>query len=89
MQVVGVTFDSPGRNSAWAEDEGYQFELWTDSARELAMAYGAATSASAPIPDRITVILDAEGNQLLEYEVSSVGTHPGQVLADCEVLFGE
>ena len=86
---MGVTFDSPSRNKAWAEEEGYQYELWTDDTRALALAYGAVDSASAVIPQRLTVVLDADGNQLLEYEVSTIGTHPGQVLSDCEVLFGD
>lgn len=86
---MGVSFDSPRRNAAWAEDEGYQFELWTDDDRALALTYGAAESRSDAFAQRITVILDSEGNQLLEYEVSSLGTHPAQVLEDCQALFGD
>lgn len=89
MQIVGVSFDDPDRNANWAADEGFQFELWTDDDRTLAVAYGAASSSSARFANRITVVLDADGNQLLEYEVSSVGTHPAAVLEDCELLFGE
>ena len=89
VEIVGVSFDSPSRNSAWAEDEGFQFELWTDEDRTLAVTYGAANSTSARFADRVTVLLDADGNQLLEYEVSSIGTHPADVLEDCEALFGD
>ena len=89
MQIVGVSFDAPDRNANWAADEGFQFELWTDDDRTLAVAYGAASSSSARFANRVTVVLDADGNQLLEYEVSSVGTHPAAVLEDCELLFGE
>ena len=88
VEIVGVSFDPPGRNSAWAADEGFQFELWTDDDRTLAVTYGAASSTSASFANRITVLLDAEGNQVLEYEVSSIGTHPADVLEDCEALFG-
>ena len=86
---MGVSFDAPDRNANWAADEGFQFELWTDDDRTLAVAYGAAASSSARFANRITVVLDSDGNQLLEYEVSSVGTHPAAVLEDCELLFGE
>ena len=86
---MGVSFDAPDRNANWAADEGFQFELWTDDDRTLAVAYGAASSSSARFANRVTVVLDADGNQLLEYEVSSVGTHPAAVLEDCELLFGE
>ena len=86
---MGVSFSSTATTSAWAADEGFQFELWTDDDRTLALTYGAASSSSARFADRITVILDAEGNHVLEYDVTSIGTHPAQVLEDCEVLFGE
>lgn len=85
-----MSFDSPEKNAAWAEDEGFAFELWTDSEdRTLAQAYGAASSSSAAYADRVTVLLDAEGRLLLEYEVGGIATHPGQVLSDCQQLFGD
>jgi peroxiredoxin Q/BCP len=89
VEIVGVSFDSPSRNSDWADDEGFQFELWTDGNSTLAVTYGAASSAGARFADRVTVLLDADGNQVLEYEVSSIGTHPADVLEDCEALFGD
>ena len=72
-----------------AEQE-YLYEVWTDEDRELAMHYGAASSSSAFIPDRITVLLDANGDLLLEYlDGTSAGSHPQEVLDDCELLFGD
>lgn len=85
---MAVGFDSPEVNQAWAEDEGYQFEIWTDDDKTLAVYYGAAASTSATVPLRVTKILDAEGELILEYSVTNVGTHPAQVLADCQALFG-
>ena len=53
------------------------------------MTYGAAEDAGAWLPERVSVILDADGNLLLEYmDNVSTGTHPTNVLADCEILFG-
>ena len=89
MQIVGVSFDDPATNRAWAEDEGFGFELWTDEDKTLALYYGAANSPSAGFASRVTKILDASGTLVLEYEVSSIGTHPAQVLEDCIALFGE
>ena len=87
VSIVGVSFDSPSKNQAWAEKEGYEFELWTDDDdHTLAETYGA--NSNGFFADRITVILDDEGTLVLEYAVSSVGTHPSQVLSDCEQLFG-
>lgn len=89
MQIVGVSFDDPDTNRAWADREGFGFELWTDDDKTLALYYGAASSPSAGFASRVTKILDASGTLVLEYEVSSIGTHPAQVLEDCIALFGE
>lgn len=86
---MGVSFDPPGRNRNWAEEEGFQFELWTDDDVTLALTYGAASSDSAPYAQRVTVVLGPDGEHLLEYAVSDFGTHPAQVLDDCTALFGE
>ena len=89
MQIVGVGFDSPAKNAEWAADEGYLFELWTDDDKTLALAYGAVSSASSSFPGRLTVVIDSDGEQLLEYAVSDLGTHPAQVLADMTALYGD
>lgn len=89
MQIVGVSFDAPAKNQAWAEDEGFAFDLWSDDARVLALTYGAADSATQSAASRITVLLDPLGDLALEYTSGiSVGTHPSDVLADCQVLWG-
>ena len=89
MQIVGVGFDSPSRNAAWAENEGYLFELWTDDDKTLALAYGSISSDSARFPGRITVVIGPDGEQVLEYAVSDLGTHPAQVLEDLTAIYGE
>jgi peroxiredoxin len=83
-----VSFDSPSENQAWAEEEDFLFELWSDEDRELALYYGAASTPNAVAAARITMLLDDQGRQLLEYTSAiNVGTHPAQVLADCQALF--
>ena len=88
VQIVGVSFNSTSDNSAWANSEGFQFELWTDDDRTLAVYYGAAASVSAWFPNRLTRILDSNGNMILEYNSVDVSTNPYDVLNDCEILFG-
>ena len=88
VDIVGVSFDPPDRNEAWAEAEGFTFELWTDDEGELALHYGAASSADAPFASRVTRLLDGNGDLLLEYRVSAVDAHPEKVLEDCRLLFG-
>lgn len=75
-------------NQGWAEEEGFAFELWTDEDKTLALTYGAIASRTAAWPGRVTRILDAEGVLLVEYDEVAVGTHPAQVLEDCQTLFG-
>lgn len=75
-------------NEGWAEEEGFAFELWTDEDKTLALTYGSIESRTAPWPGRVTRILDAEGVLLVEYDEVAVGTHPAQVLEDCQTLFG-
>jgi peroxiredoxin len=73
----------------WVEDQSFQYEVWTDPNRELAMAYGAADSSTQVLPDRVTVILDSDGRLVLEYLTgTSSFNHPQEVLDDCTLLFG-
>jgi len=88
VSIVGVGFDDPADNQAWSEDEGFGFELWTDVDKTLALTYGAASSASATTPSRVTRVIDADGVLVLGYQVSLIGTHPSEVLSDCLALFG-
>lgn len=89
MAIVGVSFDDPDTNDAWAEEEAYLFELWTDDDKTLALAYGAASSASASFASRITVLLDENGDLLLEYLSVSPSGHADEVLSDCQALYGD
>lgn len=87
---MGVGFSGASTTLPWVEDQGYQYEIWTDDDdRTLSVAYGAAANSSAWFPDRVSVLLDANGDLLLEYkEDVSTGAHPDQVLSDCQLLFG-
>ena len=62
------------------------FELWTDDERTLADTYDANLGAFA---NRVTMLLDADGTLILEYRDDvDFGTHPQEVLEDCQALFG-
>ncbi len=83
---MGVSFNKPEKNAEWAVAERYAFELWTDADKALALHYGAVGSKMAPVPGRITVILDDEGELVLRYDSVDVGTHPADVLEDLREL---
>jgi peroxiredoxin len=74
----------------WAAEEGFQYEVWTDDDATLALYYGAVSSASASYPARVTMLLDGDGDLILEYTEDVVfGTHPEEVYQDCVSIFGE
>ena len=82
-----MSFNSPGENEAWVIDQGFQYEVWRDDDRTLAVTYGSVDSVFAFVPGRVTVVLDADGQLLLNYPSVDVNAHPQQVLDDCQLLF--
>ena len=89
MAIVGVSFNSTTQNQNWVQDQNYQYEVWSDTNKTLAVHFGAARSTSSVVPSRVTVILNAQGEVEVVYDpVSNIGNHPGQVLSDCQTLFG-
>jgi peroxiredoxin len=87
--VIGVSFNAPARNKAWSDHEKFPFEVWSDTAKTLALAFSAVSSRLSPVPSRVTVLLDEKGDVVLQYMKGiEVGTHPADVLADCKKLFG-
>jgi peroxiredoxin len=89
VTIIGASFDPPEENLAWAQEEAFAYDLWSDLSRELGLYYGATDDPTDTTAARITVLLDAEGAVLLEYDVGiGFGTHPADVLSDCQALFG-
>lgn len=90
MAVIGIGFAEPAINEDWGIDQGYDFELWTDDSRQLVEAYDALASFDPDAPLRHAYLLDETGEALLFYEGGvSLGPSAGDVLADCQALFGE
>lgn len=88
-----MSFNSVKANAKFKATEKFDFALWSDLGRELGMAYGAATSPDEAFADRITVILDEQGELVLFYPASDVNftlvKHPGRVLADLQKLLAD
>ena len=87
MHIVGASFNKPSANATWVAEQSYQYEVWSDTNHQLAEHYD-AEGGLLPVPQRVTVILDAKGALLLEYR-SGTGSsgHPQDVLEDCQALF--
>ncbi len=89
MTIVGVSFNKPESNAEFIENEQFQYELWSDTEKTLALYYGAAITSLDLVPQRKTKLLDAAGTLVLEYNSVDVNGHPAAVLEDCQVLFGK
>ena len=75
-------------NADWVQKEGYQYEVWDDLNKTLALHYGAISSTFEFFPQRITRLLDSEGTVIVEYNDVQVNGHPELVLDDCKAIFG-
>lgn len=64
-------------------NESFEYPLWSDVNRELALHFGAASNAKQFFADRITVVLDPYGRWVLTYAPGgNLYLHPQDVLDD-------
>ncbi|MCP4807431.1 MAG: redoxin domain-containing protein [Proteobacteria bacterium] len=88
VSIVGISFNTVADNQSWAEGEEFEFEVWSDDDKDLAVYYGAAKDDNAIWCDRVTFLLDEDGTVLLEYvDDIDAGVHPGQVLEDAQKFY--
>jgi peroxiredoxin Q/BCP len=80
VQILGISFDSPADNKAFADKNHFEFPLLSDSTKSIAIAYGAAKDATAGYPNRITAVIGPDGT--LEQLITDVkaATHPATLL---------
>lgn len=73
-------------NRAWADNLGYQYELWSDADTVLLSHYNALPSTESQ-PLRHAYILDEQGRARIHHAGAvSLGADPQRVLEDCEAL---
>lgn len=84
--VIGVSFDAPADNAAFAASERFPFPLLSDRARTLALAVGAADSAAQVVARRISYLVGGDGRVLVAYDAVDPSRHAAQVLADIQRL---
>lgn len=89
--MIGVSFDAPATNAIFKANEEFQFPLWSDTEKTLALTYGAAEADWQPIASRVTVILDETGDWVLFYPAGVVAAkslylHAQTVLDDLAQL---
>jgi peroxiredoxin len=61
VHVLGVSFDPPEVNRAFAVKNGFGFRLLSDVGRDVALAYGACDAVSDAFPRRVTFVIGADG----------------------------
>ena len=59
--MLGVSFDDPKDNKAFAEKFGFPFPLLCDVERQIGLAYGAADAPTDEYARRIAYVIDEEG----------------------------
>ena len=59
--MLGISFDPPEANKAFAEKFDYTFPLLCDTNREVGLAYGACDSPKDEYARRITYVIGPEG----------------------------
>ena len=61
MTILGISFDTPAANKAFAEKFRYTFRLLSDTERQVALAYGAAEKKEDGYARRYTFVIGADG----------------------------
>jgi peroxiredoxin Q/BCP len=84
--VLGVSYDTPGKNRKFAEKNTLPFRLLSDRDHGLAKSVGAAR-ALVPFARRISYLVGPDGIVLEAYAKVDPATHAQEVLEDYRALF--
>ena len=82
MQILGISFDTPQANAAFAKKFNYNFPLLCDTDRKVGLAYGAADDPKASSAKRISYLIGADGKVKKAYGTVKPAEHPAEVLQD-------
>ena len=69
-------------NAAFAKKNGFKFPLLSDVDRSVALAYGACKDPRATWPNRVSVLVDEQGQIASVYDRVDPRDHSASVLAD-------
>ena len=89
--MIGVSFDPPQLNRAFAEKYGFTGTLLSDEDRTVGAAYETKRAPEEPAPEyakRRTYLIDPDGVIRKAYRVTDIPAHPEQVLEDFRQLSG-
>jgi peroxiredoxin Q/BCP len=77
--ILGVSFDTPAENSAFAEKYGFNFPLICDTARTIGTAYGANVDPNKGA-QRVGVVIDRDGTIAQWHARVDARTWPAEVV---------
>ena len=79
-RILGVSFDTPEENAAFAKKYSFPFPLLCDTRRDVGVAYGAADSAEDEYARRIAYLIDENGRIAQAYPKVDPGAYPKEQL---------
>jgi len=89
VELLGVSFDRPEDNRAFAQKNAFPFRLLSDQDRTVAERYETKRAPEERSPEfakRRTYLIDPDGVIRKAYRVTDIPAHPGQVLEDLRAL---
>lgn len=79
--MIGVSFDTPAENAAFAKKFNFPFPLLSDTDRKLGMSYGACDSPKDEYARRIAYVIDENGKILQAHPKVDARAYPKEQLA--------
>ena len=87
--MLGASFDTVEANREFAEAQGFDYRLLSDTDHRVGAEYGVARDPSDPyaaFPERLAYLIDPSGTVAVSYEVADVAAFADTVLADVKEL---
>ncbi len=79
--MIGVSFDTPADNAAFAKKFDFPFPLISDTGRKLGIAYGACDSPKDEYARRIAYVIDEQGKIAQAHPKVDARSYPKEQLA--------
>jgi thioredoxin-dependent peroxiredoxin len=73
--VLGVSFDTPADNKAFADEHRFPFQLLCDTDKSVSLAYHACADRDSRHPDRVTYLIDSGGRVEWAERVTDIAAH--------------
>jgi thioredoxin-dependent peroxiredoxin len=87
--VFGISFDTPEDNKAFRDAQNFGYALLSDVHKTVGAEYDVVRSADdkyANFPQRHSYLIDPDGVIRKVYDVTDVGGHAAEVLADISTM---